>query len=66
MNSPRAGYAADMTTSPFEPDPKLGEQDIAAADPGQGAPNTAEGFGAGETGPDVIIPEDAGTEEDPR
>lgn len=39
------GTPAPMTTSPFEPDPHLGEERIAAADPGQGAPNTADGFG---------------------
>ncbi|WP_410567272.1 hypothetical protein [Amycolatopsis sp. cmx-4-61] len=49
-----------MTTSPFEPNPEAGHQKIAAADPGRGAPDTADGFGAGETGPDVILPhEDA-------
>ncbi|WP_177328924.1 hypothetical protein [Amycolatopsis australiensis] len=45
-----------MTTSPFEPDPHVGEQEIAAADPGPGAPETADGFGPGATGPDVIVP----------
>ncbi|GHF25234.1 MULTISPECIES: hypothetical protein [Amycolatopsis] len=34
-----------MTTSPFEPDPYLGEERIAAADPGPGAPEPAPGFG---------------------
>ena len=34
-----------MTTSPFEPGPLLGEERIAAADPGPGAPDTADGFG---------------------
>ncbi len=47
-----------MTTSPFEPDPYLGEERIAAADPGQGAPETAQGFGPGGDGPDVIVPAD--------
>lgn len=55
-----------MTTSPLEPNPKTGKQDIAAADPGQGAPDTAEGFGPGDTGPDVIIPADEGPEDEPR
>ena len=55
-----------MTTSPFEPDPETGKQDIAAADPGQGAPETAEGFGPGETGPDVIVPPEEDTENEPR
>jgi hypothetical protein len=57
------GYARGMTTSPFEPDPKTGHQEIAAADPGQGAPDTADGFGPGETGPDVILPPDDAGEE---
>jgi hypothetical protein len=47
-----------MTTSPFEPDPHTGEQRIAAADPGQGAPEPAEGFGPGANEPDVIVPAD--------
>jgi hypothetical protein len=47
-----------MTTSPFEPDPHLGEQRIAAADPGQGAPETAAGYGPGGDGPDIILPPD--------
>ncbi|MFD7653268.1 hypothetical protein ACFV4N_04735 [Actinosynnema sp. NPDC059797] len=34
-----------MTTSPFEPHPEFGEPRIAAADPGPGAPEQAEGFG---------------------
>ncbi|MDQ0380645.1 hypothetical protein [Amycolatopsis thermophila] len=34
-----------MTTSPFEPDPHLGEERIAAADAGRGAPEPAPGFG---------------------
>jgi hypothetical protein len=42
-----------MTTSPFEPDPHLGEQRIAAADPGRGAPEPAEGFGPGADDPDI-------------
>ncbi|SFW85321.1 hypothetical protein SAMN04489730_6103 [Amycolatopsis australiensis] len=54
--TPPAGYAGRMTTSPFEPDPHVGEQEIAAADPGPGAPETADGFGPGATGPDVIVP----------
>ncbi len=36
-----------MTTAPFEPDPRFREDSIAAADPGQGAPEPAEGFGVG-------------------
>lgn len=34
-----------MTTAPFEPNPDPGEERIAAADPGRGAPEPAEGFG---------------------
>ncbi|MFT7873122.1 MULTISPECIES: hypothetical protein [Amycolatopsis] len=53
-----------MTTSPFEPNPETGHQEIAAADPGRGgAPGTADGFGSGETGPDVILPNDDGEDE---
>ena len=54
------GIRASMTTSPFEPDPHLGEQRIAAADAGRGAPEPAEGFGPGE--PD--LPEEAEAEQD--
>lgn len=40
-----------MTTAPFEPDPA--EQDeIAAADPGRGAPDPAPGFGPTAIDPD--------------
>jgi hypothetical protein len=42
-----------MTTSPFEPDPHAGGQRTAAADPGAGAPEPAEGFGPGEHEPDI-------------
>ncbi|MFB9691100.1 hypothetical protein [Amycolatopsis plumensis] len=52
-----------MTTSPFEPNAETGHQEIAAADLGQGAPDTADVFGAGETGPDVILPHDDAEEE---
>jgi hypothetical protein len=34
-----------MTTTPFEPNPEFGKPRIAAADPGLGAPEQAEGFG---------------------
>ncbi|WP_170191740.1 hypothetical protein [Saccharothrix syringae] len=34
-----------MTTTPFEPHPEFGKPRIAAADPGPGAPEQAEGFG---------------------
>ncbi|GHG42826.1 hypothetical protein GCM10017567_76010 [Amycolatopsis bullii] len=62
--TPVAGYAHGMTTSPFEPNPETGHQEIAAADPGRGgAPGTADGFGSGETGPDVILPNDDGEDE---
>ncbi|MEU5260678.1 hypothetical protein [Amycolatopsis sp. NPDC021455] len=47
-----------MTTSPFEPNPHAGEERIAAADPGPGAPEPAEGYGPGENEPDVILPAD--------
>ncbi|MFI9006566.1 hypothetical protein ACIGNX_04930 [Actinosynnema sp. NPDC053489] len=41
-----------MTTTPFEPDPGFGEPRIAAADPGQGAPDPATGFGVEGEEPD--------------
>jgi hypothetical protein len=47
-----------MTTTPFEPDPDLGKQEIPAADPGQGAPEPAPGFGAGAEEPDVVVPDE--------
>jgi hypothetical protein len=47
-----------MTTSPFEPDPHLGEVRIAAADAGQGAPEPAEGFGPQANEPDRPEPAD--------
>ncbi|MFD5247728.1 hypothetical protein ACFWIW_24545 [Amycolatopsis sp. NPDC058340] len=53
-----------MTTSPFEPDPRIGEERIAAADAGQGAPGPAEGFGPEAAEPDKIEPAD-GEEIDP-
>jgi hypothetical protein len=49
-----------MMTSPFEPDPHAGEERIAAADPGRGAPEPADGFGPDADEPDVIVPADAG------
>jgi hypothetical protein len=36
-----------MTTAPFEPGRDAGEQSIAAADAGTGAPEPAPGFGIG-------------------
>jgi len=45
-----------MTTAPFEPDPHIGEQQIAAADAGRGAPQPAPGFGLQGEEPDVIEP----------
>ncbi|GAA5171345.1 MULTISPECIES: hypothetical protein [Amycolatopsis] len=50
-----------MTTSPFEPDPHLGEQRIAAADPGPGAPEPAPGFGP--RGSDDVSPDEAPDED---
>ncbi|WP_158073414.1 hypothetical protein [Actinophytocola xanthii] len=34
-----------MTTTPFEPNSQSGDEGVPAADPGQGAPNPAPGFG---------------------
>lgn len=45
MTGTRPGTPTAMTTSPFEPDPYLGEERIAAADAGPGAPEPAPGFG---------------------
>ncbi|GAB3575243.1 hypothetical protein GCM10027445_37390 [Amycolatopsis endophytica] len=47
-----------MTTSPFEPDPYLGEERIAAADAGTGAPEPAPGFGARGEDPENEDPAD--------
>jgi hypothetical protein len=41
-----------MTTTPFEPHPEFGKPRIAAADPGQGSPETAPGFGVEAEEPD--------------
>ncbi|MFE2752816.1 hypothetical protein ACFXGA_12550 [Actinosynnema sp. NPDC059335] len=46
-----------MTTAPFEPDPEFGKPRIAAADPGQGAPEQAPGYGVEAEEPGVV-PED--------
>ncbi len=43
-----------MTTTPFEPHPEFGKPRIAAADPGQGAPEQAPGFGVETEAPDVV------------
>ena len=52
-----------MTTAePFKPDPNVPDDRPAAADPGQGAPPPAEGFGVPAEEPDVI--EDEGGRED--
>lgn len=50
-----------MTTAPFEPDPGQ-EEEIAAADPGRGAPEVAPGFGPTAIDPDQV---DAPQAEDP-
>jgi hypothetical protein len=47
--------------TPMEADPGRGDDGIPAADPGAGAPPTADGFGVGGEEPDR--PEDAGTGE---
>ena len=47
-----------MTTTPFEPDPEFGKPRIAAADPGQGAPEQAPGFGVEGEEPDVTAEDD--------
>ncbi|GGP42991.1 hypothetical protein [Saccharothrix coeruleofusca] len=43
-----------MTTAPFEPDPRFREDRIAAADPGPGGPEPAEGFGVEAEEPDLV------------
>ncbi len=46
-----------MTTAPFEPDPQIGRDEIAAADPGAGAPEPAPGFGVtGEEPEESAVP----------
>ncbi|MFD0202286.1 MULTISPECIES: hypothetical protein [Saccharothrix] len=50
-----------MTTAPFEPNPEFGKPRIAAADPGQGAPEQAQGFGVEAEEPDVTEDEDDGS-----
>jgi hypothetical protein len=47
--------------TPMEPDLGRGDDGIPAADPGAGAPPTADGFGIGGEEPDR--PEEAGTED---
>ena len=47
--------------TPMEANPGRGDDGIPAADPGAGAPPTADGFGVGGEEPDR--PEDAGTGE---
>lgn len=53
-----------MTTAPFEPNPEEGDEEIAAADAGRGAPPPAPGFGVEGEKPDIIEdsddPDDAG------
>jgi hypothetical protein len=44
--------------APLDPFSSAGDQGIPAADPGQGAPETAEGYGVGAEEPDVIEPGD--------
>jgi hypothetical protein len=41
-----------MTTAPFEPSPEFPRDQIAAADPGAGAPEQAPGFGVESEEPD--------------
>ncbi|MEY9215440.1 hypothetical protein NI17_014885 [Thermobifida halotolerans] len=41
-----------MTSRPFEPNPQLDREEIAAADPGPGAPPQAPGFGVENEEPD--------------
>jgi hypothetical protein len=47
--------------TPMEPELGQGDDGIPAADPGAGAPPTADGFGVGGEEPDR--PEDAGTQD---
>ena len=48
-----------MTTAePFNPDPDVGDDRPAAADPGPGAPPPAEGFGVHAEDSDVVEDED--------
>ncbi len=47
--------------TPMEPNLGRGDDGIPAADPGAGAPPTADGFGVGGEEPDP--PEDAGTQD---
>lgn len=49
-----------MTTTPFEPHEERDEE-VAAADPGRGAPEPAPGFGVSGEGPDET-PEQAAEE----
>ncbi|WP_198285973.1 hypothetical protein [Saccharomonospora marina] len=52
-----------MTTAPFEPNPQP-EEEIAAADPGRGAPRPAPGFGPTNVEPDQSAEPDTGDEAD--
>ncbi|KUP96189.1 hypothetical protein [Thermobifida cellulosilytica] len=57
-----------MTSRPFEPNPRLdriGDEEIAAADPGPGAPPSAPGFGPEAEEPDRPEADRAADEEDP-
>ncbi len=55
-----AGIAAGMTTTPFEPHEEPHDE-VAAADPGRGAPDQAPGFGVEDEEPDET-PEQAAKE----
>jgi hypothetical protein len=52
-----------MTTTPFEPHPESGDEGVPAADPGQGGPDPAPGFGVG--GEEPARPESPGPDDPP-
>ncbi|GAA3742368.1 hypothetical protein HDA32_003294 [Spinactinospora alkalitolerans] len=54
-----------MTSAPFEPEPDLGRDEIAAADPGPGAPPQAPGFGVEAEDPDQAEQPQDPEDEDP-
>ena len=51
-----SGYLRVMTTTPFEPHEEP-EDEVAAADPGRGAPEQAPGFGDDEEPDEVPDPD---------